>query len=66
MSARKKKAVRSYSMDRVCFDLSAHLYRAFLAAGGAEHWQTKRYARQAQRNAGYVIAAGMQQEGSQK
>ena len=59
MSARKKKVVRSYSTDRVCFDLSAHLYRAFLAAGGAEHWQTKRYEKQARRNAGYLIAHGM-------
>ena len=58
-TAPRQPAARSYSTDRVCFGLSAHLYRGFLAAKGPAHRQTLRYRRQALRDAGFVISAGM-------
>lgn len=58
-TAPRQPAARSYSTDRVCFGLSAHLYRGFLAAKGPAHRQTLRYRRQALRDAGFVISAGL-------
>lgn len=39
--------------------LSRHLYLGFLAEKGPDHYQTKRYARYARRDAGFLIAAGL-------
>lgn len=50
---------RNYTMDRLCFDLSRHLWRGYLALHGPDHHLTRKFARHARRDAGYLIAAGM-------
>lgn len=51
------KRAGDYSINRVCFHSSAHLYRAFLASKGPKHRETLRYARLARADAARLIAA---------
>lgn len=56
--------VLSYSLRKVSFHLSHHLYYAFLNFKGAGHRQTRKYFRQLRSDAGSVIAFGVAKAGA--